>query len=162
MADVLRAWAMCLSGIIIFGALCEMILPENSMKKYVHLAIGIMLVLALISPFVNKKYEFEFNIPSEDAYAQCENMDDNMRDKTIRIYNKKICENIKNDIKNVAGIDFDIRCDISEDEKSFGNIERVYILADASKGVKINDAIFEILEKRYLILRDMVTVKYLK
>ena len=51
MLDGLRSWAMMISGVVVFGSMCEVILPDGEFQKYIRLAIGIMLIFALVSPF---------------------------------------------------------------------------------------------------------------
>ena len=67
MTELLKNIVMSASGIIVFGSVCEMILPDNTYKKYVHLAIGLMLILAFLSPFINRNCRFDFEIPTSAA-----------------------------------------------------------------------------------------------
>ena len=55
MIEFLRGWTLSLAGIIVFGSLCEMLLPNSVYKKYINLAIGLILCIAIVSPFVKGK-----------------------------------------------------------------------------------------------------------
>ena len=128
MPEFLKAWTMSLSGIIVFGSLCDMLLPNDAYKKYIHLSIGIILILALISPFTDGKFEIEASLPAFSEIHDIE-VEGQEREAILRVYKNKLCEKIKTDIEGVAGVEFDIRCEISEEEESFGEVEEIRIIA---------------------------------
>ena len=68
MTGFLKAWTMSVAGIIVFGSICEMILPGSLYKKYVHLAIGLMMILSVLSPIVKHKINTDAEIPRYEAY----------------------------------------------------------------------------------------------
>ncbi len=160
MPEFLKAWAMSLSGIIVFGSVCDMLLPNDVYKKYIHLCIGIILILALISPFVEGNFEIEASLPvfSEEYDIKAEGQE---REAVLRVYKSKLSEKMKADIEGIAGVDFDIRCEINEEEESFGEIEEIRIIADAKNGVRINERAIEIICDRYGVSRDKISVKYI-
>lgn len=160
MPEFLKAWAMSLSGIIVFGSVCDMLLPNDAYKKYIHLAIGIILILALISPFAEGNFEPEASLPafSEACEIEAEGQE---REAILKVYKNKLHEKMKEDIEETAGVEFDIRCEINETEEEFGEIEEIRIIADAKDGVRINDRAIEILCDRYGVSRDKISVKYI-
>ncbi len=160
MPEFLKAWAMSLSGIIVFGSVCDMLLPNDVYKKYIHLAIGIILILALISPFAEGRFEIEASLPvfSEMYDTEAEGQE---REAVIKVYKNKLCEKMKADIEEIAGARFDIRCEINKEEERFGEIEEIRIIADAGGGVRINERAIEIICDRYGVSRDKISVKYI-
>lgn len=160
MPEFLKAWTMSLSGIIVFGSLCDMLLPNDAYKKYIHLSIGIILILALISPFTDGKFEIEASLPAFSEIHDIE-VEGQEREAILRVYKNKLCEKIKTDIEGVAGVEFDIRCEISEEEESFGEVEEIRIIADAKDGVRINEKAIELICDRYGVSREKISVKYI-
>ena len=160
MPEFLKAWAMSLSGIIVFGSVCDMLLPNDAYKKYIHLAIGIILILALVSPFTEGNFETEASLPvfSETYDTETEGQE---REAVLRVYKNKLCEKMKEDVEDIAGVRFDIRCEVNEEEESFGQIEEIWIIADAKGGVRINERAIAILCDKYGVSRDKISVKYI-
>lgn len=162
MTGFLKAWTMSVAGIIVFGSICEMILPNSSYKKYVHLAIGLMLILSLLSPFVKNKFDIDAELPQDKAYTQYDNMEDRQKSEVLSLYKRKLCEKIKGEIEKSSGIEVEIRCEVSEAEETFGNIERVYIIADSNGGKRLNQGAVDILKKDYGLSDEKIDIKYLR
>ena len=158
MLEFLRSVALTVSGIVVFGSLCEMILPNGTYKKYIHLSLGLVLVIALISPIINfDKDSIDFT-DSNIAYIDKQTMEESQRDDVIRLYKKNLALNMKKEIEDIAGVNFDIKCDVYEDEENFGKIKNISVIVDAESGVKISDAAIEQLKENY---SQNITVKYI-
>ncbi len=158
MLEFLRSVALTVSGIVVFGSLCEMILPNGTYKKYIHLSLGLVLVIALISPIINfDKDSIDFT-DSNIAYIDTQTMEESQRDDVIRLYKKNLALNMKKEIEDIAGVNFDIKCDVYEDEENFGKIKNISVIVDAESGVKISDAAIEQLKENY---SQNITVKYI-
>lgn len=64
--DSIKAWVIDISTTIILITAIELIIPKNSMKKYVKFVLGLILISVIINPiikFFNNKYNFntEYN-----------------------------------------------------------------------------------------------------
>lgn len=159
MTDFLRSIAMTAAGIIVFASVCEMILPDNTYKKYIHLSIGLMLVLAFVMPFTETVDFDNLQIPAMSAYEEAEAMEEDMFNKVTYVYTEKINTKIQNDVKKITGYDFDVRCDISFDEKNFGEPKKVYLKGD---GINRNIDKSEItvkLSEEYGVLKDNIIIE---
>ncbi len=162
MTGFLKAWTMSVAGIIVFGSICEMILPGSLYKKYVHLAIGLMMILSVLSPIVKHKINTDAEIPRYEAYEQYEGSDERQKGEIISVYKRKLCEKIKGDIEKIISAEFEVRCEVSEDENSFGNIEKVYIIVNADENTKVNQNAADILKKNYGLSDENISIKYLR
>ena len=49
--EIIRIWTTQVAGAVIFGVLCEMLAPEGKLKSVVRVVLGLILVIAVISPF---------------------------------------------------------------------------------------------------------------
>lgn len=49
----LRAWARELAAIVILGGLLELTLPAGAMRRYAHLALGLLLLLTVLGPVLD-------------------------------------------------------------------------------------------------------------
>lgn len=53
MINYFKGWIYVLIAISIISLLIELILPKTNLKKYIYMVTGILVILLLISPFVN-------------------------------------------------------------------------------------------------------------
>ncbi len=153
MLEFLRNLALSVSGIVVFGSLCEMILPNGVYKKYIHLTIGLVLVISIISPVLN------FDTDIDVSYIDTDKMEEAQKDDVIRLYKKNLAINMKKQIEAIAGVDFDIKCDVYDTQEDFGKIKNIWITVDAESGVKISDAAIEMLKENY---GHNISIKYLR
>jgi len=63
MLDALRNWILNISTAIFFITAVELILPNNSTKKYAKFILGLILITVVINPLI-KVYDKNFNINS--------------------------------------------------------------------------------------------------
>ncbi|SHJ66341.1 stage III sporulation protein AF [Hathewaya proteolytica DSM 3090] len=93
MMDMLKQWIINLCGVVILITAVEMILPDNSIKKYSKYVLGLIILLVLISPIIklyNGEFDAEVYLSKSESYFQ-----DQEYKKNIEIYKKN------NDIKTV-------------------------------------------------------------
>lgn len=163
MAGFFKSIVMSAAGIIVFGSVCEMILPDNAYKKYVHLAIGLMLILTFLSPFINRNYRLEFEIPSSAAAAEIAEKDEKTRKEVIRIYTKKLNERISESISEATETKANAECEINENDDKFGKIERVGVtvtMPSAIDAERINNIIKDKIYDTYGVDKDKISVKF--
>lgn len=152
MAEFIKSWVMSLAGIIVFGSLCEMLLPSGIYKKYIHLAIGILLILTLLTPFTNKT-ELEFEIPDDIGRVSnsVPDIDARQNEDVISIYKQKLISAIEGELSAKAEVD----CSISTDEESFGKINGIVIKTN----VEIPSSELEEIEDKYGIDSDAIVIE---
>lgn len=154
MTDFFKSWILSLSGIIVFGSMCEMILPGGAYKKYIHLAIGLMLILTVLAPFTKERTYTELEIPDGTGeYASRTVAEGRQNEDIIRLYKHKLCEGMKEEFGDGS---VEIECDICEEGKAFGSIERVRIRADGELDADATDR----LKERYGLSDDKITIEY--
>lgn len=154
-------WILTLSGIIVFGSLSEMLLPGGVYKKYVQLAVGLMLTTAVLKPLA-EGFPEEVSLPAMNAYEQSMDMDTKQRADVLKIYRQRLSDSIAAEIQAVAGADFTLRCEVSEKEEDFGSVERVIITVDASHGIKLNRTATDYIKQRYGLCDGDIVVKYIE
>lgn len=165
--EALKDWAIMLAGIVVLGSASEVILPDSSFRKYVRLAIALVLMLTLLSPLKNLLYRKpEFQIPqiSQAAYRQREEMEATQKEDVMRLYSIRLNEKIEQAlIQRIGKIPIDIQCRIEEDDPDrFGTIRHVLVLVDAEYGNNITDGIKESLYQDFGINKNRIDVRYLK
>lgn len=86
MMDMLKQWIINLCGLVILVTAVEMILPDNSLKKYAKYVLGLIIVLIMMTPFL-KIYKKNFNV---ETYIS--NSEDNIQKE---VYKKEVKIKIK-------------------------------------------------------------------
>lgn len=123
MIEFLKSMTMSVAGIIVFGSVCEMILPDGSYKKYLHLAIGLMLILAFLAPLTDREDKTEAEIPKIEAQS----VETAQSEDVLRLYKDKLCKRIEQEIKDRTGADAEASCSVSSEKKTFGAIEKLEV-----------------------------------
>ncbi len=103
MMESLKAWVINISSVVLFITAVEMILPDNSLKKYSKFVLGLILISVLINPVIkifDKK--FDINVYSNNISKA---MDEEEYKNNIQEYKDKALKNTINTFQaNLEGI----------------------------------------------------------
>lgn len=164
--EALKEWAMLLAGVMIFGSLCEALLPAGGISKYIRLTIGLLLVLTLIAPVMHWMEDGldlgVLDTPNQTASAQAEEMGEKQRQEVIRLYKKNLEGKIKETLAGgIGNSSFTVHCTVQEEEgDQFGEIESVTVVF-ASAEYDYTDYVKEQLYKIYGIEKEDTVIKYI-
>ena len=150
MIEFLKSMTMSVAGIIVFGSVCEMILPDGSFKKYLHLAIGLMLILAFLSPLSDREGKADVEIPKIEA----ESIETVQSEDVLRLYANKLGKRVEREIKDRTGTDTEVSCVVSSEEKTFGAIEKFEIVCTSG----IEDEIYAVAREVFDVPRERVVI----
>lgn len=164
MLDGLRNWTMMIAGVVVFGSLCDVILPDGSFRKYIRLAIGLMLVFALVSPFTNLLnvdfYQAEDDINRGRAYLQREEMEEKQEVEVMRIYKYNLSQQIKRKIEDETGaVCSVVDCAVEENRENFGRIKRVDVLLEEVNGSDITERAKAVVTKDFGVQPEYVYIQ---
>ena len=70
MITFLSSWAKGLGIAIVIVSILEMFLPNNKIKKYVKVVMGIYILFSIISPFIDNKEELNFDDVNFENYME--------------------------------------------------------------------------------------------
>lgn len=143
MIDWFRAWSKGIIIAIIIATIIEMLLPNNTSKKYIKIIIGIFIVYTIISPVINQfvgedisKYLESDNIIQTNANVlQTDEISQNTNTSIRKIYAQNLENDLKTKLKSKGYIASTISISISDDESY--NIEKVDIQIEE----KTNEAV---------------------
>ncbi|MGH4050453.1 MAG: stage III sporulation protein AF [Clostridium sp.] len=63
MIEILKVWITSITIAVFFITAVEMLLPDNSMKKYAKFVLGLILIVVIINPII-KAFDKDFNLNS--------------------------------------------------------------------------------------------------
>ncbi|HYF75415.1 MAG TPA: stage III sporulation protein AF [Candidatus Nitrosocosmicus sp.] len=142
MADFLRNWIMNITVIIIFVMFLDTIMPNSSMKRYINVVVGLLIIIVVIQPFVLvKDYadSFDKEYIEASSFIEISGSGDKsaeiskfQQEKAVEIFENNMKEQIKKLVKSsfAAGyedisVDLELERDISDE--NFGNIKSVAV-----------------------------------
>ncbi|MBZ9608391.1 stage III sporulation protein AF [Clostridium estertheticum] len=144
MIEGLKVWVTNITIAIFFITAVEMILPDNSMKKYAKFVLGLMLIVVIINPIMKIfDKDFDFNSYSSKAttYMEGSNPQKGIKKyKDINIINTT--ENFKKNLENECIINLE---EEYPENKYNADIEIVY--DSKNQTFKINTVEIGIVEK---------------
>lgn len=150
MISFLKSCIMNIVVLIIFLALAEIILPSNSMRKYARFVMGLIIIVVIITPIFKlfdkqnsiegaiseyeRKYEevYKGNINSKE-------LEKTIQQKTINEFEKKLKENIENDVlkntgKKIAVNKLDVNTKLGSED--FGAIMYIEIKVTSNSDIQ--------------------------
>jgi len=155
MTQFLRSWATNVVTVAIFVTFLEILLPSNSMKRYIRMIIGLLIIYVIINPFINLinkdiniEREVFANIDKMNSikYETMGDIQDLQNKQVVEIYKGKITREVKGLVEsNTEYTVLRTTIDIIEDnnDENFGLIRRleVYITKDGQQSDKGPDKI---------------------
>ena len=164
MLDGLRNWTMMIAGVVVFGSLCDVILPDGGFRRYIRLAIGLMLVFALVSPFTNllniNFYQVEDDINRRRAYLQREEMEEKQDAEVMRVYKYNLCQQIKRKIEDeMVVVCSAVDCEVEDNREDFGRIKRVDVLVNETNGKDITEQVKKVVTEEFGVEPECVYIQ---
>lgn len=128
--SILSDWVTQIIIFILIGTILELVIPNNSMKRYIHIVVGLILLLILVKPIL---YIFSVHVPTTiDKVEQTLFTDDELLFTT-----EKQIESQKNEIHK--GQDAYIWSEVTSQLIYEGNA----VLKDEYSEITISDISFE-------------------
>lgn len=142
--DLIKDWVINISVTLVFMTAVEMLVVNNSFKKYVKFVLGLILIVVIITPIINlinkptssfvdifSKYEKEIEDTENDNKATEQN--DTTKKKIVENLQDNINSSLKNEFENY---EFESELEGDVDLNKFDiNIKTINIYV-YSKGIK--------------------------
>lgn len=136
MLDWFRAWSKGIVVAVIIATLIEMLLPDNTSKKYIKIIIGIFIVYTIISPVVNQFTGSDINdyleiddfVQTSSNVVESNEISQNTNQSIKRIYSQNLENDLKTRLKAKGYIVGNVSITISDDESY--NIEKIDLSID--------------------------------
>ena len=126
--ESLREWIMQIAGVVVLGAVCDIIIIDGGMKKYVKPVLGFVLIFTVMRPVVgglSGDFAFDESMPvSAELSVNLEGVE---KDAIVELYQGKMAQTISDKIKERFGITTETTVLASTEEDSFGTLENVKI-----------------------------------
>lgn len=153
MIDFFSSWVKGLGLAIVVVSILEMLLPNNKIKKYIRVVMGVFILFNIISPFISNKELISsdfLNVSSVDVMVEVptsETVNQTSMDRRIeKLYKEELEKDISKKIKEqgyevsncIVNVDFNGSGENSKITKIKMNVKK-----DEKKANEANDEIVE-------------------
>lgn len=155
--EFMKSWITNITVVVIFTMLLDILVPNNDMKKFVKVIMGLLIVLVIIKPFLmvkNVGYQFESTMTQTAALidGSSENSESNIEifqnNTALNIYKQKLSDKVIEIVKSrkeFENRDVQASVDIENDinKKEFGSIKAIQIFVEKDKGDSVQASTIE-------------------
>ena len=144
--DFLKLWIRDIAFVFVIVSIIEIIIPNNNMKRYIDMVIGLLIIIVIITPFIkllNKDFDIDKEIfkkeieESNFVYKDNMNLVSTQEEQIKEVYLSKIEEEIKELIQETTNYKVDeISISIYEDELRYGDIKDIKLAISEMKGME--------------------------
>lgn len=111
----LKDWVATIAGIVVFAGLLEMLVPPGGLKRYVQLAMGLLILLTLLKPVMtvlqhtrDLAWETEAawqapNLALSSVLSQAERIREGSRERQVLLYQTRLEETAAQRASNALG-----------------------------------------------------------
>ena len=145
-SDFLKLWIRDIAFVFVIVSIIEIIIPNNNMKRYIDMVIGLLIIIVIITPFIkllNKDFDIDKEIfkkeieESKFVYKDNMNLVSTQEEQIKEVYLSKIEEEIKELIQETTNYKVDeISISIYEDELRYGDIKDIKLAISEMKGME--------------------------
>ena len=149
--EILKNWISDICVSILFMTTVELILPENSIKKYSKFVLGLIFIVVVINPVIefikNDSNLYKDITLNEDYINKFDNYIENNLDEyterikktTLENFKKSFTQNCENLLKSIFKTnDFKVTANVSYKNGDF-NIDRLQVVVEEDGIKKIED-----------------------
>lgn len=155
--EFLKSWITNITVVVIFTMLLDILVPNNDMKKFVKVMMGLLIVLVIIKPFLmvkNVGYQFESTMTQTAALIDGSledsesNIEISQNNTALNIYKQKLSDKVIEIVKSrkeFENRDVQASIDIENDinKKEFGSIKFIQVLVEKDKGDAVQASTIE-------------------
>ena len=136
MMNWFRSWAEGIVIAVIIATLIEMLLPNNTSKKYIKIVIGIFVVYTIISPVINKITDIDMNssldfnsvVETSSRGIDMDEINKKGTESIKNIYKRNLENDLKTKLEEKGFVAGEVNIQISDDESY--NIEKIFVRVD--------------------------------
>jgi stage III sporulation protein AF len=156
MIEFIRQWIINIVALVLFIVIIEIMLPSGKMKKYVNLATGTIIIIAIIYPIINffgKGVDIEKmqiitsnTIDKMQIHNDSRLLEEEQLDQIIEVYRIKIIQQMVQSVEQIDKVEqaeADVIFNEDYSSQTFGEIRRAYIYISVAGGEDENDKSIE-------------------
>lgn len=149
--EFLTIWLKEIVLVFIFISIVELVLPNGSMKRYINMIIGFLIIIVIIAPFVkliHKDYSFARDLYKNQIeginfeYSENQELNKIQEEQIKNFYINKIEGEIENLIANTTNYSIEeIKIFINEEDANFGKLQSIELALMDKESVESDNKI---------------------
>jgi stage III sporulation protein AF len=155
--EFLKSWITNITVVVIFTMLLDILVPNNDMKRFVKVIMGLLIVLVIIKPFLmieNVGYQFESTMTQTAAHIEdssqnsISNIGISQNNTALNIYKQKLSDKVIEIVKSRKGFENrDVRANVEIEndinKKEFGSITAIQVFVEKDMGSAVQASTIE-------------------
>ena len=157
--DLIREWITALAGVISIAAICDTIMIDGEMKKYLKPILGFVMIITVVQPIAGIGGELSFNIPDISAKVSTDFSTEvnELEQKNItELYQQKLAVRVENELKNLSGDYINATAFVSA--YNSGKIKQITVNLNQSGDISDTEKIKETISKKFALDASNVLV----
>ncbi len=167
MMEAFTAYIKTIAAFTVFAAFTEMLMPDGSFRRYIHMVMGILLLSAVLEPILKwvhidqwslpilaeRKYfalSEQYGMPNEEEFRIQE------QERFLEIYEQEWNQRLSEELTKQFGGTFRVKTELEKNvaDENYGNISSVTVEGDFRREEEIK----QYMEQTYLIAAENITV----
>ena len=140
--DGIREWIMQIAGVIVLGTICDMILVESEIKKYVKPILGFVLIFTVVGPISNmsmQKINMDFFDEESQDFLDVAQRSDKLQSETMtKLYEERLSLELSRSIGEEFKKNVKVLVDTQKEKGEIGEIKEVVLEISAEEGEVVN------------------------
>lgn len=161
--DLIKEWIISLAGVITIASICDIIMIDGEMKKYLKPILGFVMIITVVQPIVGIGSEVSFNIPEVSAKVSTGFSEkiDGLEQKNITIlYQQKLAKQIENELKSMSGDYINATAFVTADNS--GEIKKITININQSIDMTAGEKVKETISKKFDVETSIISIAFEK
>lgn len=169
MTEAFSAYIKTIAAVTVFAAFTEMLMPDNSFKKYINLVTGLLLLSIVLKPMLllfDFQYgDMELSVKEKLEKLQCETILEDeeyyeklQQDAIEDVYEQDLNLKISKDLRKKFGDEVTVEAEFEKnnDSTNYGSVLSVNIIGNCQRGEELK----KYMEKAYHVAPDCITINF--
>lgn len=147
--NLIREWITALAGVIAIAAICDIIMIDGEMKKYLKPILGFVMIITVAQPIAGINEDVSLNIPEASAKVSSNfsaEVEDLEQKNITELYQQKLAVQVENELKNLSD-DF-INATACVTTEHSGEIKNITVNFNQSVDISATEKIKETISKK--------------
>ena len=158
-----REWILQIAAVIILGAICDIVMLEGEIKKYVKPILGVVLIFTIIRPLTSVSGNIlRINMLQESINSSFETtaeLEEQQLSHIADMYEKNLSKKIEDEIITKYNTKSSVTVLADREKGNLGNIKSLKIAVFVHEGEMVNtESIKRHIEEVFGIDRECITV----
>ncbi len=162
--DWIREWILQITAVIILGAVCDMIMTDGEIKKYVKPILGVVLIFTIIRPITtlsgNMLRVDMLQDSISNSFEVTREAEEKQLSHIVSVYQKNLGEKIQETVGKKYNVESSVTVVADNQPGNLGNIESIEAILKVKEGELVNtESIRRYIEEEFGVDRMCIRIR---